>query len=251
MTTMRRIALAALALVIAAACDGGTPQRQKATTPPFPAALTASPFRPTIDPSRFSTTIDNPYFPLAPGTVLTYRGTSDGEQEVDIVTVTRTTKVIMGVTCVVVRDEVKVAGETTELTFDWYAQDRNGNVWYFGEDSRELEKGKIVSREGSWEAGKNGAQPGIIMPGARTVGLAYRQEYYAGHAEDQAKIVSVSETVNIGYGSFERVLITEDSSRLDRNLVEHKYYAAGIGLVLEKNIKGPQETLELVSSARR
>ncbi|MFY9588136.1 MAG: hypothetical protein WAT66_11835 [Actinomycetota bacterium] len=248
---MRRIALAALALVVLAACDGGPAPRQKATTPPFPAALTASPYRPTIDPSRFSTKIDNPYFPLTPGVVLTYRGTSEGEQEVDVVTVTRDTKVILGVTCVVVRDEVKVAGETTELTFDWYAQDRNGNVWYFGEDSRETEGGKIVSREGSWEAGKSGAQPGIIMPATRTLGLAYRQEYYAGHAEDQAKIVSVTETVNIGYGSFERVVVTEDSSRLDPKLVERKYYAAGIGLVFEKNVKGPQETLELASSTRR
>ena len=248
---MRRFAIAALALTRAAACDGGTTPRQKATSPPFPAALAASPYRPAVEPSRFSTTIDNPYFPLTPGNVLVFKGTSEGEQEVDTVTVTRETKVILGVTCVVVRDEVSVAGETTELTFDWYAQDRDGNVWYFGEDSREIEDGKVVSREGSWEAGKNGAQPGVIMPGARTVGLAYRQEYYAGHAEDQASIVSVSDTVSIGYGSFQRVVVTEDTSRLDPDLVERKYYAAGIGLIQEKNIKGPQETLELVSSARR
>jgi len=248
---MRRSWILALVLLLAAACDGGATPRQKATTRPFPAALSASPFRPLIDPSRFSTTIDNPYFPLSPGSVLTFKGTSDGEDEVDIVTVTRDTKTILGVTCVVVRDEVKVAGETTELTFDWYAQDRDGNVWYFGEDSREIEGGKIVSREGSWEAGKSGAQPGIIMPGKRTVGLAYRQEYYAGHAEDQAKIVSITDEVSISYGSFQRVVVTEDSSRLDPTLVERKYYAAGIGLVLEKNLKGPQETLELVSSTRR
>ncbi len=248
---MRRFAVAALALALAAACDGGAMPRLRATIRPFPAALSASPYKPLIDPSRFSTKIDNPYFPLTPGTVLTFKGTSEGEQEVDIVTVTTQTKTILGVSCDVVRDEVKVAGETTELTFDWYAQDRDGNVWYFGEDSREIEEGKIVSREGSWEAGKNGAQPGIIMPGRRTVGLAYRQEYYAGHAEDQAKIVSLTETVSVPYGSFRRVVVTEDSSRLDPKIVEYKYYAAGIGLVLEKNIKGPQETLELVSSARR
>jgi hypothetical protein len=248
---MRRLAIAALVLVSAVACDGGATPRQNATSRPFPAALSASPYRPVVDPSRFSTTIDNPYFPLSPGTVLTFRGTSEGEQEADVVTVIRDTKKILGVTCVVVRDEVKVAGETTELTFDWYAQDREGNVWYFGEDSREIEDGKVVSREGSWEAGTNGAQPGIIMPGTRRVGLSYRQEFYAGHAEDQAKIVSVSETVNVGYGSFEHVVVTEDSSRLDPKLVERKYYAAGIGLVFEKNLKGPHETLELVSSTRR
>ena len=248
---MRRFAIAALALTLAAACDGGSTPRQKASTRSFPAALSAAPYKPLIDPSRFSTTIDNPYFPLSPGTVLTFKGTSEGEQEVDIVTVTRRTKTILGVTCVVVRDEVKVSGETTELTFDWYAQDRDGNVWYFGEDSREMENGKIVSREGSWEAGRDGAQPGVIMPATRTVGLAYRQEYDRGTAEDQAKIVSVSETVSVSYGSFERVVVTEDTSRLDPKIVERKYYAAGIGEVFEKNVKGPQETLELVSSARR
>lgn len=247
---MRRLTIAALPLTLAAACIGGkgtpaTPARRA-----FPAALSASPYRPLIDPSRFSTKIDNPYFPLSPRTVLVYMGTSDGEQEVDTVTVTTETKTILGVTCVVVRDEVKVAGETTELTFDWYAQDRDGNVWYFGEDSREIEEGKVVSREGSWEAGKDGAQPGVVMPGKRTVGLAYRQEYYVGHAEDQAKIASLTETVSVAYGSFERVVVTEDSSRLDQQLVERKYYAAGIGLVFEENLK-TSETLELTSSGRR
>ena len=141
--------------------------------------------------------MDNPYFPLVPGTVLIYEGTSDGEREVVTIRVTHETKEILGVTCIVVRDTVEVAGEIAEDTFDWYAQDIDGNVWYMGEDTREYEDGKVTSNEGSWEAGVNGALPGVIMPSHPEVGLAYTQEHYAGEAEDKGKIVALGEHVTV------------------------------------------------------
>lgn len=247
---MRRLLVPILSLVLVSACDSSPPTQARPTRSAFPAALSASPYRPAIDPARFTASIDNPYLPLAPGTVYRLRGTSDGETETVTVTVTTQTKRILGVTCVVVRDEVTIAGELAELTFDWYAQDTDGNVWYFGEDSREYEDGKVVSTEGSWEAGVGGAQPGIVMPATPTAGLAYRQEYYPGSAEDQATIVSLEESVRVPYGSFTAVLVTEDSTRLEPTILERKYYAKGVGVVLERQVKGGSGILELVELRR-
>lgn len=236
--------------VLLAGCGGGTPKATQSPAPTFPAALTASPYRPQIDPARFTTTIDNPYFPLTPGTTYLFEGTSDGERETDTVTVTSQTKKILGVTCVVVRDEVKVAGERAELTFDWYAQDLDGNVWYFGEASSDYENGQVVSTKGSWEAGVDGALPGVVMPGKPEVGLQYRQEYYAGEAEDQARVVALDGTAKVPYGSYRDVLVTEDSTPLEPTILERKYYAKGIGVVLERHVKGGQGLLELVDVTR-
>jgi hypothetical protein len=163
-----------------------------------------------------------------------------------VVTVTDRTREVMGVTTTVVRDQVFVAGELAEDTFDWFAQDRHGNVWYFGEETAEYEDGKVVSREGSWEAGVDGAQPGIVMPGDPRMGETYRQEYYAGEAEDMGKVVRLGESVVVRYGSFDEVLLTEDWTPLEPKLLENKYYARGVGVVLERLIEGGDEILRLV-----
>ena len=204
----------------------------------------------TIDPANFVPGVDNPYFPLEPGTVLVYEGQSDGEREVVTIHVTDRTKEILGVSSVVVRDTVTVAGEIHEDTFDWYAQDVDGNVWYMGEDTKEYEHGKVSSTEGSWEAGVDGALPGIIMPAAPNVGLAYTQEHYAGEAEDEAKIVALGKRVEVPYGSFDEVLVTEDQTPLEPKVLERKYYAPGIGVVFEELVQGGNEALELVSVRR-
>jgi hypothetical protein len=200
----------------------------------------------TIDPANFVTGVDNPYFPLEPGTTFVFTGTSDGEREVVTVRVTDRTKVIQGVTCVVVRDTVRTGGEVTEDTFDWYAQDVDGNVWYMGEDTKEYDHGEVVSTEGSWEGGVHGALPGVIMPADPTVGLAYTQEHYAGQAEDKGKIVALGQHVSVPYGSFDDVLVTEDWTPLEQNVLERKSYAPGIGVVFEELVKGGQEVLRLV-----
>jgi len=208
------------------------------------------PYRWKIDPDDFVDAVHNPYFPLTPGTMLVYEGRSDGEREVVTVEVTRKTKEILGVTCVVVKDTVEAAGELKELTFDWYAQDVDGNVWYFGETTKEYENGKVVTREGSWKAGVDGALPGVIMPADPEVGLAYTQEHYAGEAEDKGKIVGVGESVSIRYGSFEDVVVTEDWTPLEPKVLETKSYAPGIGVVFEEIIKGGEGVLRLVEVRR-
>ena len=200
----------------------------------------------TVDPANFVSTVDNPYFPLVPGSVLIYEGMSDGEREVVTIHVTHQTKEILGVRCIVVRDTVKVAGEVSEDTFDWYAQDVEGNVWYMGEDTKEYENGKVSSTEGSWEAGVNGALPGVIMPAHPEVGLAYTQEHYAGEAEDKGKIIALGEHVTVPFGSFDEVVVTEDWTPLEPNVREHKWYAPDVGVVFEEIVKGGDEVLRLV-----
>jgi hypothetical protein len=209
-----------------------------------PAAGT--PYAPEIDPANFVSRIDNRYWPLQPGTTFVYEGSSDGESEHNEVAVTTETKTILGVQCVAVRDTVTVEGELTEDTMDWYAQDKDGNVWYFGEDSKSYENGKVASTEGSWEAGVDGAQPGIIMPADPKVGDEYRQEYYAGEAEDMAAVLQLGGTVTVPYGTFDDVLVTKEWSPLEPDVVEHKTYAPGVGLILAESIQGEQERLELV-----
>jgi hypothetical protein len=208
------------------------------------------PYRPRVAPADFVSVIDNPYFPLSPGTTLVYRGVSDGEREVVKVTVTDKTKQILGIRATVVRDRVFVDGKLAEDTFDWYAQDKGGNVWYLGEDTKEFEDGKVVSTKGSWEAGVDGAQPGVIMPGHHEIGVIYRQEFYEGEAEDVAKVVALDDTVDVPAGSFDGVLVTEDWTPLEPKLLERKYYARGVGVVFERLIKGGEEVLRLVEIRR-
>jgi hypothetical protein len=137
-------------------------------------------------------------------------------------------------------------GKLTEKTFDYYAQDKKGNVWYFGEDTKEYENGKVVSTQGSWEAGKAGAKPGIIMQAHPKVGQSHRQEYSKGSAEDTAKVLALNGSVKVPYGSFDHSLVTKEWSPLEPGVTEHKYYAAGVGDLRGVTVKGPSETLELV-----
>ena len=204
------------------------------------------PYLPVVDPSKFTNIVDNEFFPLTPGTKTVYEATTDNGLEHTEVTVLNETKVVMGVTCVVVRDTVSVDGVVTEDTYDWYAQDDEGNVWYMGEDTKEYDNGEVVSTAGSWEAGIDGAMPGIVMLADPQVGLSYRQEYYKGEAEDMAQVVSLNESAVVQYGSFQNLLMTSEWSPLDPGLVEHKYYAEGIGVVLELTVKGGSERVELV-----
>ena len=216
------------------------------TTASATGTTTQQAYAPHINPSNFTTKIDNIYFPLKPGTTFVYRGNSEGNPERDVMSVTHDAKKVMGVKCVVVDDRVWAGGKLTEKTFDYYAQDKAGNVWYFGEDSKEYKKNGKVSTEGSWEAGKHGAKPGIIMQAHPKVGQSYRQEYQKGSAEDMAKVLDLNGSAKVPYGSFHHVLVTKEWSPLERGVVEHKSYAAGVGNVKEVSVKGPQETLELV-----
>jgi hypothetical protein len=243
---------AALVCVVAlSACGGGTSEAVDDASGTAPGSRIEippvdGPYDWTIDAADFVRGVNNPYFPLDPGTVLVYEGRSDGEHEVVTVRVTDETREILGVTCVVVRDTVEVAGEVREDTFDWFAQDVDGNVWYMGEDTKEYEDGKVVSTEGSWEAGVDGALPGIIMPAAPEVGLAYTQEHFAGEAEDKGEIVSLGEHVDVPYGSFDDVVVTEDWTPLEPRVREHKHYAPGVGVVFEEIVEGGDGVLRLV-----
>jgi hypothetical protein len=199
-------------------------------------------------PASFTTTIDNPYYPLPPGRMLVYKGERDGEQQIDRVFVTDQTKLVNGVTTIVVRDIARNhAGVLIEKTFDWFAQDDLGNVWYFGEDTAEYDAhGHVISTEGSWTDGVDGATRGIIMEASPSVTDAYRQEYYAGQAEDQAWVIQTGMHVEVPYGSLDAVLRTMEWARIEPRVVDMKFYAPGIGIVLEKALAGGQEVAELV-----
>ena len=203
-------------------------------------------YDPVINPADFVTQIDNQYLPMTPGTTFVYDGESeDGKERIEV-EVTHETKEILGVTCIVVRDRVWIDGELVEDTFDWFVQDKDGNVWYLGEDSKEYEGGKVVSTEGSWEAGVDGAKPGIIMKGNPQVGDAYRQEYYEDEAEDMAEVLSLDESVSVPYGTFDNCLKTQEWTPLEPDVVENKYYAPGVGVVMEVAVEGGSERVELV-----
>jgi len=199
-----------------------------------------------IDPSNFVSTIDNPYFSLKPGTTYIYEGkTEKGNEHVEVI-VRSETKISMGVKCVVVEDTVTIDGKVEEGTLDWYAQDKQGNVWYFGEDTREYQDGKVVSTKGTWEAGVNGARPGYAMKAVSAIGDVYRQEYYRGEAEDMAAVINLSGTASVPAGTYTNVLVISEWNALVNPLVfEHKYYAKGVGLTLIKAINGGFE-LKLV-----
>jgi len=198
-------------------------------------------------PSGFSAAVDNPWFPLTPGTVYVYRGVKDGKRSRDVVSVTHKIVRIQGVPCISVEDRLYLRGRLEERTTDWYAQDRTGNVWYFGEDTAELNtQGKVVTTEGTWRAGRAGAKPGIYMPGRPTVGQTGRQEYLRGHAEDHFEVVSLTSSVRVPYTSSQRALLTREWTPLEPGVLDHKYYVRGIGTVLEQTVKGGDERNELI-----
>lgn len=239
-------AIVAILLTVLGACTAAVPGAISQASP-LPAALrTGTPYEPHVDPARFVDTIDNPFLPLVPGTRWVYESEPGARREVDTVLVTSMTREILGVSCVVVRDEVSVDGELVELTLDWYAQDADGNVWYFGEDSRTYRAGEVVGTAGSWEAGVDGAQPGIVMPARPEIGVSYRQEYYPGQAEDLAKVVELERMAQVPLGSYDGVLVTEEWTPLEPNLLERKFYAPGVGLVMEETVKGGTDSLALV-----
>lgn len=197
------------------------------------ALLGEEPYDPEIDPADFVSGVDNPYFPLVPGRIFVYEGmTDDGLERVETA-VTHDTVEIMGVECMVVRDVEYLDGEMIEDTFDWYAQDLDGNVWYFGELSFEIEEGQIIGIEGSWKAGEDGAKPGIIMKAAPQVGDVYRQEFLLGEAEDMGEVIDLDGAVTVPYGTFTGTLVIKDFSPLDPGAFEHKHYASGLGFLVE------------------
>jgi hypothetical protein len=214
--------------------------------PPSTASL--PPYSPTIDPSAFTDQVTNPYFPLKPGTVYVYDGKRDDVPRRGEMTVTSETKTIMGVKCVVVRDVVTSNNALVEKTVDWYAQDKDGNVWYFGEDTAEYADGKVTSTAGTWLAGVDNALPGIVMEASPKVGDAYRQEYRPGEAEDYAKVEKLDSTITVPAGSYDRVIVTEDTDLLDTSKLEHKSYAPGVGFVgTEGMVNGHHEVVSLTS----
>jgi len=199
--------------------------------------------------SAWSDTINNPYMPLIPGMTWVYKGVVDGDFEKQRTVVLSQTKQIMGVTATIVLDRVFINGKLQEKTYDWYAQDAFGNVWYFGEDTKELdENGKITSTEGSWEAGVHGARPGIIMQARSVAGDSYQQEFAVGVAEDRAKVLSLHEVAQTYFGTFTDALKTKEFSPLEPTAVEHKFYVSGIGFVRSQTVRGDEhEVISLVS----
>ncbi|MFN8223778.1 MAG: hypothetical protein U0R50_11110 [Gaiellales bacterium] len=200
-----------------------------------------------LDPADFTTRIDNPYWPMRPGTRWVYREAhTDGSVQKVVVRVTsQTRKLANGITARVVRDTVTEDGALVEDTTDWYAQDRNGNVWYMGEQTAEYENGKVVTTKGSWEAGVDGAQPGIAMPASPRVGMRYRQEYLKGEAEDRAMILGVDEQAEVAAGHYADVIMTRDSTPLDPKVLELKFFARGVGPVLTFGVSGGGKREEL------
>jgi hypothetical protein len=204
-----------------------------------------------LDPAGFTTAIDNRYWPMVPGTTWVYREIDgEGNEQRVVVTVTEATREVMGIQTRVVHDLVTEGGEPVEDTYDWYAQDADGNLWYFGEETKEFENGKVVSTEGSWEAGVDGAQPGVVVPGAPEVGMTYRQEYYAGEAEDEAAVLSLDEQVEAPRGLYEGVLMTKDFTPLHPEILEYKFYAEGVGPVVVLGVSGGIGREELVEYTR-
>jgi hypothetical protein len=209
-------------------------------------ALGATETKASVPASGFSARVDNPWFPLVPGTRYVYTGVKDGQRSRDIVTVTHKTKTIEGAPCVAVHDRLYLRGHLGERTTDWYTQDARGNVWYFGENTAELDRnGHITSTSGTWMAGVNGAEPGIYMPGNPRVGQSGRQEYYKGQAEDHFRVIGLFHTV-LAPG-VENALLTQEWSPLEPGVLDHKMYVRGIGTVLEQTERGGNERNELVS----
>jgi len=250
------LAGALMAGVLATACgDDDGPQAGPGERTPRTTALEqpvidpgdGGNYAPVLDPANFVERIDNPYMPLRPGAKWVYEGTADGKTERTEVVVTDERKVIQGISAVVVRDTVTVEGQVVEDTYDWFAQDREDTVWYLGEEVKDFENGKVVSRAGSFEHGVDGALAGIVMPASPRVGLAYRQEFYEGEAEDMGEIVRVDATAQVPFGRFERVVVTRDWNPLDPKVVEQKQYAPGVGQIRGQKIAGGRERAELVS----
>ena len=201
-----------------------------------------------LNPADFSADITNAYWPMKPGTRWVYRALEEGEppQDVAVVATTATKKLANGITARVVRDTAHSEGQLVEDTMDYYAQDKAGNLWYMGEETAEYENGKVVSRAGSWEAGKDGAMPGVLLPALPQDGQKYRQEYQKGEAEDNGEVIATNTLVQVKTGRYKRSLVTMDTSNLEKTAVEYKFYAPAVGPLLALDISGGASREELV-----
>jgi hypothetical protein len=218
---------------------------------PLPVFGPGDQYHPQIDRKSFSPNVDNRWFPLSPGTTYVYTGIKDDKKALDIVVVTSRTKKIDGVRTRVVEDRNYLDNELSERTSDYYAQDKCGNVWYFGEDTAELDAhGNVIDTSGSFHAGVDGAQPGVFMQKHPELGRRFRQEWLKGEAEDTFKAIDLDAHVRVRFGSFDHALRTEEKTALEPDVVDNKYYVKGIGEVLEKTVKGGNEHSELVEVIR-
>ncbi len=211
------------------------------------ARASASDYEPVLDPANFAGVIDKPYYPLPVGRTLVYEGIKDGQTQIDTVTVTNQKKVIEGITATVVSDIATHNGTVLEKTFDWFAQDKQGNVWYLGEDTTAFLPNGKIDTSGSWEAGVHDAEPGIVMEAHPQIPDAYRREFLAGQAEDTAWVVELGGTVTVPYGKLRNTLATLEATRIDPGLYDQKIYAPGIGMAVEQALTGPTEFAKLVS----
>jgi hypothetical protein len=218
---------------------------------PLPAFGAGADYRPQLDASRFGPDVTNPWYPLRPGTTYKYTGLDEGDPVTDVVVVTDRTRLIDGVRTRVVFDRLFQGGHVVERTNDYFAQDSCGNVWYFGEDTAELNKaGKVTNTEGTWHSGVDGAQPGVFMQAHPELDRKFRQEWLAGHAEDAFRVVDLSTSVQVPADHYADVIRTEETTALEAGVIDNKWYAKGIGDVKELTVKGPQERLVLVQVTR-
>jgi hypothetical protein len=244
---MRRIAMIA-ALALAGACATGndvTPTGTASAASDLPVGSETV----DLDPADFSTDITNPWWPMKVGRRWVYNETDQegSKQKIVVIVTDETRQLANGVTARVVHDEVTEDGKPVEITDDFYAQDADGNVWYLGEETAEYEDGKKVSTEGSFEAGKDGAQAGVIMPADPAPGMRYRQEYLEGEAEDEGEIIKTDVQAEVLFGHFTDVLMTMDTNPLEPEVVEFKFYAKDVGPVLAISVSGSSDREELVA----
>lgn len=248
--TSARLAAVLAVLLLAGCSEGGAGENEP--TPSGVSDLPRGDEAVSLDPDELSASIDNPFFPLEPGTRWVYQETDEDGAELRVVVTatTETRQIANGVTARVVRDTVTEDGELIEDTFDWYAQDAAGTVWYLGEETAEFEDGRLTTREGSFEAGVDGALAGVIMPAAPEVGQAYRQEYLAGEAEDNGEVLALGQMADVPAGHFDDLLLTADTSALEPDVLEYKLHAAGVGTVLTLGVSGGAGREELVRVSR-
>jgi hypothetical protein len=240
-------------MLLAAACSTSqskqnAPQKHEQGNVSETRTAASAGYNPRIDPANFVKKIDNPLFPLKPGTKYELQSkTSDGVGH-ETLTVTHDTQEIAGVTTTVIKDISTLGGKLEEKTTDWYAQDKQGNVWYFGEDTATYKKnGKVESTAGTWKTGVHGAKPGIIMNADPKVTDSYRQEYLKGEAEDMYWAIAKNQTIKVPYGTFHNAILTMEWTPLEPKVASEKYYVPGIGIVAERNLSGGLENIELMN----
>jgi hypothetical protein len=238
---IRSIAVA-IAILALTAC-GGSKTSNSSGSSSLPQGTKAV----KLDSADFTINIDNPYWPMRPGSHWVYREVENGEAQRVDVTVTNRTKMLGGIEARVVHDRVSRNGKTLEDTYDWYAQDSAGNLWYLGEDTAEYENGKLRTKEGSWAYGVDGAEAGVVVPAGPKQGMNYREEYYAGHAEDAAEVLSVGSQVQVPFGRYHDAMLTRNFSTIEPTVEEMKLYAKGVGPVMELLVSGGAGRTELLS----